>query len=291
MPRIVHCVKLGREAEGLDVPPYPGKLGRRIHERVSKEAWLAWLEQQKQLINDKRLNLADPQARKHLAEQMERHFFGAEPATSRARLPLVRCGHFRTWGTHCCGMAAAPIRERLLAAEHTQVRRRGWRSASAVALAVLYLGSGLFTVQPGEVGVGTRFGQNRLAGARAGTALPPAVALRLAPRHSQGPGAARRVQPGRARAGAGGSGPAEPHRLGPGAGARKPANTWFQKEAAPDELFLLTGDGHLIDLRWAVQYRIADAVAYAFNVAEPERLRAQREPGGAAQRGRPHRHR
>jgi HflK protein len=57
---------------------------------------------------------------------------------------------------------------------------------------------------------------------------------------------------------------------GPVPGAQEAANTWFQKEATPDELFLLTGDGQLIDLRWAVQYRIADAVAYAFNIAEPD---------------------
>ena len=76
MPRTVHCVKLGREAEGLDFPPYPGELGKRIYESVSKEAWKAWLEQQKMLVNENRLNLADPKARKYLEEQMTRHFFG-----------------------------------------------------------------------------------------------------------------------------------------------------------------------------------------------------------------------
>jgi Fe-S cluster biosynthesis and repair protein YggX len=69
-------VKLKREAEGLDLPPYPGELGKRIFEHVSKEAWQAWLEQQKRLINEMRLNLMDPKARKYLAEQMEQHFFG-----------------------------------------------------------------------------------------------------------------------------------------------------------------------------------------------------------------------
>ena len=76
MPRTVHCVKLGREAEGLDFPPYPGELGRRIYESVSKQAWQAWLEHQKMLINENRLSLADPAARRYLAEQMERYFFG-----------------------------------------------------------------------------------------------------------------------------------------------------------------------------------------------------------------------
>ena len=43
MARMVHCIKLNKEAEGLDFPPYPGALGKRIYEGVSKEAWGAWL--------------------------------------------------------------------------------------------------------------------------------------------------------------------------------------------------------------------------------------------------------
>jgi Fe-S cluster biosynthesis and repair protein YggX len=77
MPRTVNCVKLGREAEGLDFPPYPGELGKRIFEQVSKEAWKQWLEQKKMLVNENRLNLADKKAREYLAQQEERHFFGA----------------------------------------------------------------------------------------------------------------------------------------------------------------------------------------------------------------------
>ncbi len=76
MARTVHCIKLGREAEGLDLPPYPGALGQRIFESVSKEAWAAWLKHQTMLVNENRLNLADLQARKYLAKQMEAHFFG-----------------------------------------------------------------------------------------------------------------------------------------------------------------------------------------------------------------------
>jgi Fe-S cluster biosynthesis and repair protein YggX len=77
MTRTVHCVKLGREAEGLDLPPYPGALGQRIFDSVSKEAWQAWLKHQTMLVNENRLSLADPRARKYLAEQMENHFFGS----------------------------------------------------------------------------------------------------------------------------------------------------------------------------------------------------------------------
>jgi len=76
MARMVHCVKLGRDAEGLDFPPYPGEIGKRLYDNVSKQAWQAWLEQQKMLINENRLNLAESRARKYLEEQMLKHFFG-----------------------------------------------------------------------------------------------------------------------------------------------------------------------------------------------------------------------
>jgi len=76
MARTVKCIKLGREAEGLDFLPYPGELGKRIYENVSKEAWQQWLRHQTMLINENRLNLADPRARQYLAEQLEKHFFG-----------------------------------------------------------------------------------------------------------------------------------------------------------------------------------------------------------------------
>lgn len=76
MGRLVQCIKLGREAEGLDFAPYPGELGKRIWENVSKEAWADWIRQQTMLVNENRLNLADARARKYLAQQMEKHFFG-----------------------------------------------------------------------------------------------------------------------------------------------------------------------------------------------------------------------
>ena len=76
MARTVNCVKLGREAEGLDRPMYPGPLGQRIYENVSKEAWDMWLKHQTMLVNENRLNLADQRAREYLKRQMENFFFG-----------------------------------------------------------------------------------------------------------------------------------------------------------------------------------------------------------------------
>lgn len=76
MARMVQCIHLKREAEGLDFPPYPGDLGKRIFEQVSKDAWQLWLKHQTMLVNENRLNLADQRARQYLARQMERYFFG-----------------------------------------------------------------------------------------------------------------------------------------------------------------------------------------------------------------------
>ncbi|HRO61719.1 MAG TPA: oxidative damage protection protein, partial [Burkholderiaceae bacterium] len=67
---------LQREAEGLDFPPYPGELGKRLYDNVSKEAWQGWVRHQTMLVNENRLNLADARARKYLATQMESYFFG-----------------------------------------------------------------------------------------------------------------------------------------------------------------------------------------------------------------------
>jgi len=76
MTRMVNCVKLGREAEGLPRAPYPGELGKRIYDQISKEAFELWKRHQTMLVNENRLNLADARARQYLARQMEQFFFG-----------------------------------------------------------------------------------------------------------------------------------------------------------------------------------------------------------------------
>jgi Fe-S cluster biosynthesis and repair protein YggX len=73
---MVNCVLLKKEAEGLDRPTYPGDLGKRVFENVSKEAWQQWVKQQTMLINEYRLTPVDPKARKFLEEEMEKFFFG-----------------------------------------------------------------------------------------------------------------------------------------------------------------------------------------------------------------------
>ena len=76
MARTVQCVMLKREAPGLDRAPYPGELGRRIYENVSREAWGRWLQHQTMLINEYRLTPIEPKARKFLEAEMEKFFFG-----------------------------------------------------------------------------------------------------------------------------------------------------------------------------------------------------------------------
>jgi Fe-S cluster biosynthesis and repair protein YggX len=75
MSRIIQCVKLGKEAEGLDQPPYPGPLGQRIFESISKEAWQLWMKHQTMLINENRLSAIDPKHRAFLEEQMQKFLF------------------------------------------------------------------------------------------------------------------------------------------------------------------------------------------------------------------------
>jgi Fe-S cluster biosynthesis and repair protein YggX len=87
MARTVQCIKLGQEAEGLDFPPYPGELGKRIWENVSKQAWADWLKHQTMLVNENRLNLADARARQYLARQMENHFFGGGADAAAGYVP------------------------------------------------------------------------------------------------------------------------------------------------------------------------------------------------------------
>ena len=90
MARMVNCVKLGREAEGLDFPPYPGELGKRIYENVSKEAWQQWLKHQTMLINEYRLVAFEPKARQFLAGEMEKHFFGGGTELPPGYVPPTR---------------------------------------------------------------------------------------------------------------------------------------------------------------------------------------------------------
>lgn len=87
MARMVKCIKLGKEAEGLDYATYPGELGKRIYENVSKEAWQAWLGHQTMLMNENRINPLDPKARKFIEGEMEKYFFGGGSAAPSGYVP------------------------------------------------------------------------------------------------------------------------------------------------------------------------------------------------------------
>ncbi len=87
MTRTVQCVVLGREAEGLDRQPYPGELGQRIYEQVSKEGWQRWVNQQTMLINEYRLTPVDPKARQFLEQEMEKFFFGEGSSKPEGYVP------------------------------------------------------------------------------------------------------------------------------------------------------------------------------------------------------------
>lgn len=73
---MVQCVKLGREAEGLDKPPFKGELGQKVFDSVSKEAWRMWLEHSKMIINEFRLDLTSEQGQRVWMTELERYFYG-----------------------------------------------------------------------------------------------------------------------------------------------------------------------------------------------------------------------
>jgi Fe-S cluster biosynthesis and repair protein YggX len=76
MTRMVQCVKLGKELEGLAKPPLRGPVGQRIFENVSKEAWRMWLEHSKMLINEYRLDLVSESGQKVWMAELDKYFFG-----------------------------------------------------------------------------------------------------------------------------------------------------------------------------------------------------------------------
>ena len=87
MTRMVNCVLLGKEAEGLDYAPYTGELGQKIYEGVSKEAWQRWLAHQTMLINENRLTPIEPEARKFLETEIDKFFFSGGSAKPQDYVP------------------------------------------------------------------------------------------------------------------------------------------------------------------------------------------------------------
>lgn len=87
MGKMVNCVVLKKEAEGLDKAPYPGEIGQRILENASKEAWQIWMKQQTMLMNENKLSPMDPKHRQFLVEEMEKFFFGEGSAKVEGYTP------------------------------------------------------------------------------------------------------------------------------------------------------------------------------------------------------------
>jgi HflK protein len=170
------------------------------------------------------------------------------------------------------------LRDRFAALSGLRITGRGMARASAAAAGALYLWTGVYTVQPGEVGVRLRFGEI------VAPDLGPGLHVRLPwPFESHKvieSDLVRRTELGfRGDAASNVTGKALARdRLTVGGPSNPVPNTikapgfWFQKEAIPEESFLLTGDGNLVDLRLTVQYRVAAPIAYAYGLAQPDQL-------------------
>ena len=85
--RMIFCTKLQKEAEGLDRPPYPGELGEKIFQNISKEAWAGWIKHQTMLINEYRLSMIDPKSREFLKTEMGNYLFGTGSAKPEGYVP------------------------------------------------------------------------------------------------------------------------------------------------------------------------------------------------------------
>jgi len=87
MTRTVICRKYGEELEGLDRPPLPGPAGEEIFSTISKRAWTEWQALQTMLINEKALDLRNPDARRYLTEQREKFFDNEETDHATGYVP------------------------------------------------------------------------------------------------------------------------------------------------------------------------------------------------------------
>ena len=87
MTRQVFCDYFQKELEGLDNPPYPGEIGQRIYNSVSKQAWQMWIEHQTMLINENKLSMVNPESRKYLQEEMNKFFFGEGSQKPKEYIP------------------------------------------------------------------------------------------------------------------------------------------------------------------------------------------------------------
>jgi HflK protein len=207
---------------------------------------------------------------------------------------LTFAGYATLWGAIAADVGASVLvvmnALRLLRGESLWLRERvadlraigltplRLKVGALAALVLVYLASGLFTVQPGEVGVRQRFGaieagdlapglHYRLPWPFESHQMVPTDLVRRAELGFRSGTASRLAEQALAR-----------DRLTVGGPSNPVPNTiqatgfWFQKEAVPEESFLLTGDGNLVDLRFTVQYRVTDPIAYAYGLAEPDEL-------------------
>ena len=88
MTKQVFCQYFQKELAGLEQPPYPGEIGQRIYNSVSKQAWQMWIEHQTMLINENKLSMVNPESRQYLQEEMIKFFFGEGSQKPKEYIPL-----------------------------------------------------------------------------------------------------------------------------------------------------------------------------------------------------------
>ena len=66
----VRCVRTGRVGQRMRFQPFEDAIGAFIFERVSQESWEAWMEMSVKVINELRLDLADPSGQQTYDQHM-----------------------------------------------------------------------------------------------------------------------------------------------------------------------------------------------------------------------------
>ena len=87
MTRMVMCRKYKQELPGLDRPPYPGPKGQEVFNEVSRKAWDEWQKHQTMLINERRLNMMDPEDRRFIQQEMDKFLAGEKYAQADGYVP------------------------------------------------------------------------------------------------------------------------------------------------------------------------------------------------------------
>ncbi|WP_343183519.1 oxidative damage protection protein [Buchnera aphidicola] len=75
MKRKIYCYFFKKKLNGLKFQVYPGKLGKKIYNNISKKAWKKWIKKQTKFINENKLNMIHLSDQKKIKKKMKKFLF------------------------------------------------------------------------------------------------------------------------------------------------------------------------------------------------------------------------